>query len=269
MSGSSRQFPRLWFRLLTWGLAMGVGLGAAGCGGQGAFTLDEGALAQRYLPPTRSVDHSPDSLRDLTVTTEEDSTISFEMKNDYASLWQKWSASYQNLGSGRSRRSRSYATLWSKELSLASLQPEMGIQGLSPDRAHDLLDQRHEEYRKSIQIDVFWFEAEGSSTLAGPGARVFLQVGDEEYRPREEDYGPLREAFLEDASTGLYRRNTFLFPRVVDEQDILDGATQLTLLVRHTGRSERFRFRWTWDASQAAVRGAGMGPAGALVADGS
>lgn len=267
MSGSPRQFPRIRFRVLIWGVALG--LGVAGCWSQGAYTLDEGALAQRFLPSTRSLAHSPDSLGDLTVTTEEDSTLSFEMENDYESLWQKWSSSYQNLGAGRSRRSRSYATLWSLELSLASLQPEMGIQGLSGGQAQRLLAQRREEYRESIQIEVFWFEAEGSSILAGPGARVMLQVGDEEYRPAQEDYGPLREAFLEDATTGLYRRNTFLFPRVVDDQDILDGATQLTLLVRHTGRSERFRFRWQWDKEQATRGGTPTEESGALVTDGS
>jgi hypothetical protein len=240
----------------------------AGCAGGGTYSLDEGALAQRFLPSTRSLDHHPDSLQALSVRTEEDSTLAFEMERDYASLWQKWSSSFQNMGTGRTRRSRTYATLWGWELSLASLQPDMGIQGLSGSRARELLAQRRANYRETLQIDVFWFESEGNSAIAGPGARVTLEVGGQEYRPSEEDYGPLREAFLENASTGLYRRNTFRFPRIVDDRDILEGADQLSLHVRLTGGGNRVRFRWTWEDAQAAARG-GRSASGRLAATGS
>lgn len=256
-------------RVAGWrvGAVVVLALLIGGCGGQGSYTLDQGRLAQRFLPSTRSLDSHPDSLQALSVTTEEDSTITFEMERSYTSLWEKWSAAYQSMGVGRSRRGRSYATFWGWELSLASLQPEVGIQGLSGARAHELLAQRRAEYQKTLQIDVFWFEAEGSSTIAGPGARVTLQVGDQRYRPSEEDYGPLREAFLENAGTGLYRRNTFHFDRIVDDQDILAGEDQVALLVRFNGGG-KVRFRWTWEGAQAAAQERPVS-SGALVADGS
>ena len=247
---SSREFRRV----AGWraGAAVVLALLVGGCGGQGTYTLDQGRLAQRFLPSTRSLDHHPDSLQALSVTTDEDSTITFEMERSYASLWEKWSAAFQSMGAGPSRRGRSYATLWSWELSLASLQPDVGIQGLSGGRAQEILAQRRAEYQKTLQIDVFWFESEGRSTLAGPGARVTLQIGDEEYRPSDEDYGPLREAFLENATTGLYRRNTFQFPRIVDDQDILDGDNEIVLLVRLIGGG-KVRFQWNWEEAQAAA----------------
>ena len=256
-------------RMADWraGAVVLLALLVGGCGGQGTYTLDQGRLAQRYLPTTRSLDHHPDSLQSLAVVTEEDSTISFEMERSYASLWEKWSAAFQSMGAGPSRRGRSYATLWSWELSLASLQPEVGIQGLSGPRARELLAERRAEYQKTLQIDVFWFESEGRSALAGPGARVTLEVGDQEYRPSEEDYGPLREAFLENATTGLYRRNTFHFPRIVDDQDILAGDDQVALLIRLIGGG-KVRFQWDWTEAQAAVH-TPTGSSEALVAGGS
>lgn len=247
-------FPLSLSRFLScraeWGVGAVVLLAVllAGCGGGGTYTLNEGTLAQRFLPPTRSVNHHPDSLEALTVTTEEDSTVSFELENDYEALWRKWSCTFLNLGAGPNRRGRSYATLWSLELSLASLQPEMGIQGLTGGRAHQLLAERRKEYRETLQIDVFWFESDGNSALAGPGARVTLQVDGEEYRPSTEDYGPLREAFLQNG-TGLYRRNTFHFNRMVDGQDILNDVDQVELIVRQTGSGNRVQFQWTWDAA--------------------
>ena len=63
-----------------------------------------------------------------------------------------------------------------------------------------------------------------------------------------EDHGPLREAVLlsTDAS-GLYQKNTFVFPRVVDGPDVLAGATSMALIVRRVDRTGgRIQFAWTW-----------------------
>ncbi|HKL89084.1 MAG TPA: hypothetical protein VJ884_08750 [Salinibacter sp.] len=227
-----------------------------GCGGGSMYTLDPGTIAQRFLPTTRQVDHHPDSLRALSVQ-EEERRFRFDLDGTYESLHRKWSSTYQDLGAGRSRRGRSYATFWSLELSLASLQPEMGFTSLSKERAQKALQERRQEYKEILQFEVYWFEQEGNSLLVGPSARVQLRVDEEDtYEPSRESHSPLRDAFLPgETRAALYRRNTFYFSRVVDSTDILAEAEKLELVVSRPGMAARVRFTWTWeDASTAARR---------------
>ncbi len=238
--------PRVLFGFVLLGVALG------GCGGGSTYSFDQGDLAQRFLPTERSVDHHPDSLESLSIT-KEDGRYVFELENDYEALHRKWSCTYQSLGAGRSRNGRSYATFWSRELSLAALQPEVGISTLSQDQAEKSMKKRREEYGRSIQINVYWFEGEGNSRLAGPGTRANLYVNGKQYRPNKESNGPLRETFLpKEGRAALYRRNTFHFSRVVDSTDILKDAQGMELYIKKSGGASRVRFAWSWEnANQA------------------
>jgi hypothetical protein len=238
--------PRILFGFLLLGAVLG------GCSGGSTYSFDQGELAQRFLPTERSVDHHPDSLEALSIT-KEDGKYTFELENDYEALHRKWSCTYQSLGAGRTRNGRSYATFWSHELSMAALQPEVGINTLSQEQVEKSMKKRREEYARSIQIDVYWFEEEGNSLLAGAGSRVELQVNGEQYRPNKESNGPLREAFLpERGQAALYRRNTFHFPRVVDSTDILKDAQGMTLYVKRADGASRVRFAWSWESENQA-----------------
>jgi len=228
-------------------LVLAVVLFLPGCAGGSAYTVDVSDIADRYLPTTREVDYHPDSLSSLSLE-ETDDRYEIELTESYPSLHRRWSSSYQNLGAGRSRRTRSYATFWSKELSLASLQAETAFASLTRDRAEKLLKEQEQEYQTTIQFEIYWFESEGNSILAGPGSRVELEIGDETYRPAREDHGPLREAFLTGGGQALYRRNTFHFRRVVDDTDVLQGAEGMTLKVNRSGAQSRVRFAWEWPA---------------------
>jgi hypothetical protein len=242
----TRPRPSLPALLALLGLVGGALL--TGCAGGDAYSVDVSDLADRYLPTTREVDYPPDSLGALSIR-EEENRFRIELALGYEGLHRRWSSSYQNLGIGRSRRTRSYATFWSKELSLASLEAETGVSGLTRERAQKLLAERRQEYRDVVQIDVYWFESEGNSLLAGPGSRVRLRLDDNAYRPAKEDHGPLREALLIGSSRGaLYRRNTFYFPRVVDGTDILEGTEKMTLLINRSDAQSRVRFAWRWPA---------------------
>ena len=238
--------PRFVLFLFSAGACLALLLG--GCGGASSYSLNEGDLAQRFLPTERKVDHHPDSLRSLSIR-EDDRRIHFDLAENYESLHRKWSSTYQDLGAGRSRRGRSYATFWSLELSLASLQPEVGVTSLTKERARESLDERRKEYNSTLQFDIYWFESEGNTLLAGPGSQVRLQVdGEKTYRPSEETHGPLRETFLAGQTrSALYRRNTFYFSRVVDSTDILKDAQEIELLVDRAGVGSRVRFSWSWD----------------------
>ncbi|MFB6247978.1 MAG: hypothetical protein ABEL97_05345 [Salinibacter sp.] len=219
-----------------------------GCAGGDTYSADVSDLADRYLPTTRQVDYHPDSLGALSIR-EKENRFQIELAVGYEGLHRRWSSSYQNLGMGRSQRTRSYATLWSKELSLASLEAETGVSGLTQKRARKLLAERRQEYQKVVQIDIYWFESEGNTLLAGPGSRIRLQIDGNTYRPAREDHGPLREAFLIGDSQGvLYRRNSFYFTRIVDGTDILEDTEKMTLMVDRSDAQSRVRFAWEWPA---------------------
>lgn len=229
---------------------------ALGCGGGGDYSVNEGQLADRYLPPTRVVPNHPDSLGALTIT-EEDGKIKYQLEGDYASLFEKWSSSFQTVGTGRSPlRTLSYATFWSLELSLASLQPETGVLTIRKERAQELIEKRRKEYFDVIQIDVYWFVRgqQGDGLVTGPGYRTELQVQDSTYRPIREEHGPLRSAFLDGAENALYRRNTLFFPRVVNEKDILKNASKMRLELREIGAPIEAQFTWSWEETQAVRR---------------
>jgi len=219
-----------------------------GCGGGSTYSIDPGTLAQRFLPTVQEIDHHPDSLRALSIQ-ETERGYQLALDETYESLHQKWSCTYRDLGPGRSRRGPSYATFWSLELSLVSLQPEMGLSSLSKEQAQEAIDERRQEYQDLLQFDVYWFETEGRSRLTGPGTRIQLRINEEStYRPSREKQGPLREAFLPgEARTALYRRNTFYFTRVVDGTNILGGARKVELVVNQAGSGPRVQFTWSWE----------------------
>lgn len=221
------------------------------CGGGDTYSVNEGQIAQRFLPTERSVDHHPDSLRALTIT-EDEGKVQYQLQQSYQSLIEKWSCRFQNVGAGRNVRSRTYASFWSLELSLASLQPEMGIQSLQKEKARELIEKRRKGYFDTIQIDVHWFvERRGESgIISGPSARTELIIGENTYRPLRTDHGPLREAYVSGGSTILYRRNTLHFPRTVDGTDILKDASGMQLEVRRTGASSKEQFGWRWENEQ-------------------
>lgn len=239
-------------RSLRWFAAMTLlSLVVTGCGGGDVYSVEEGRIAQQFLPSERVVDYHPDSLRALTVT-EDDEKIQFELDGDLESLTRKWSCTFRNMGAGRNRSTPSYATFWSLELSLATLQPEMGILTLRKEKAQDLIKERKEEYYNTIQIDVYWFvERGGDGIVTGPGARTRLRIADSTYRPTRERHSPLREAFLSGGSA-LYRRNTFVFSRTVNGRDILEDASGMRLEIRRMGSGGNDRFVWRWGEEQAA-----------------
>jgi len=223
-----------------------LGLVVSGCSGGGSSIVDEGDLAEQYLPTERTLEHHPDSVEALTIESDGDQ-LEYESDRDYESLWRKWSATYQNVGAGRSvQQPLSYATFWGLELTLASLQAE-GTFALTEDQAQNIINQRRADYRRTIRIDVVWFASEGNTELTGPSAHVRLDVQGEQYEPTQEDRSPLREAFLDAGRTGVYRRNTFYFDRVVDGDDLLADATSIALKIRPSGARDRIDFRWTWE----------------------
>lgn len=209
---------------------------AAGCGGGDEYATEEGQLFERFLPTEREVPSHPDSLDDLAIRRA-DRRVKYDLARPYRLLVEKWSVDC------RYRCGRSYATLWSLELSLAALQAERGILSLHEDRATSMIQRTRQAYADTLQIDVYWFRGDGKA--AGPRYRAELHVRDSTYLPARRDYGPLRRAHVHAGRGVTYRRNRFFYPRVVGGIDILEEAGGIRLELYRVGLGKR-RFVWRW-----------------------
>lgn len=234
----------------AWAAVLAAVLLVGACSSGNQFSADTGDVAQRFIPTSRETDHHPDSLAGLAVV-EDENKIKFKMESSYQSLLLDWTTRPRDVSANRSpMRNLTYATLWSRELSLASLEAEAAVTSLSKDQAKKMIDRREEEYRDFLQIDVYWFGSPNRSAIAGPGTFVKLKTSrDSTYRTSRRDYGPVREAFVDGGRTALYRRNTFYFDRQRNGHDILDDVSTVTLEVRPTNSTRDFRFTWTWEGA--------------------
>ncbi len=232
----------------------------AGCVGTGA-SVSPGQLGARYLPPVRELPHHPDSLVHLSIE-EKDNRLEFKFERPYGEMLRTWSASWQGVGSGAREVPgslfRSYATFWSREMSLAALIPGRGIEGLSEDLARQILSDRQQEYEDVVQIDVYRFatspytpNAFSGVQLEGPGARITLRdAAGHEYRPiRVESQVPV-EAFQATRRV-LYARNLIYFDRVVEGRDILEDVERLELVIEEIPGNTSYAFTWTLPGSDA------------------
>ena len=236
-----------------WGVVLiGLALLVTGCS-RSAYEARHNDIAQSHLPTVREAPHHPDSLRHLRIT-EGDQTFDFDLEKRYESMWRTWSVT-RRAQTGASPRVqgldyRTFATLWSLDLSLASLEPELGIQGLSKDLAREHIQERKENHQEFLQIDVYSYaDAEQSSDtwLNTPGRRIVLRDGaGNEYEPARSETSIPMEAHHIDRQV-VYRRNTFLFDRHdEDDTDILKDVQTLRLVVKVTG-GDNYYFSWSFD----------------------
>lgn len=142
-------------------------LSMGGCGASNPYHVVPGHVSNRFLPAERSVSPHPDSVRALEIRQEKN-RYRFDLEEDYESLIRKWSSTYSKRFGGRaSIRTRTYATLQSVELALASLESEMAVSSLRKEKARELIERRRHRDRQTISIDVHWVVSH--TPLAGPG----------------------------------------------------------------------------------------------------
>lgn len=231
--------------LLALSLLLVAGTGCASSGGSSDpdYDVDQGEIASRPLPNTRRATHHPDSLAHLSLV-EEDGRIKFEHERSYRNMLIEWTSGVE--GAPAAAFFQSHATLWSKELSLLSLEPERGVQNLSEDLARKMIAQRTAEYDSLLQIDVYVFArstrtARIQNLRIDIGPRVYLEDAEgNTYRPAHIDADAPLEAFYHSRQT-LYGRNAVLFDRLQDGKDLLN-TDRLEL---HVGNA---RFIWTFPA---------------------
>ena len=228
----------------------------SGCAGSGQFSADETRIAYGYLPSEAEVPSHPDSLKALSIV-EKENRLDIQLDRSYEELTRDWSSTWVSQSAQRSfntRQSyRSFATLWSLDLSIASLVAEEGISGLSKDLARERIAQRRQEHNQVLQIDLYRFVGSPrtggiSSTLIGrPGSRVTLRDDQgNTYSPDRVRNGPPTEAFIAGDRT-FYRRNIFYFNRNVDGRDIFEGVRELRLFINESPVG-RYYFTWSFEA---------------------
>lgn len=223
-------------RRVAWYLGSGmllVLLLATGCAGGSRYRADAVEIGRRPLPDTRAVPHAADSLVHVSII-EKENHLAFELERSYERMLRAWSAGRRG-GSGRTFRD--FATLWSLELSLASLVPGRGIEQLSKDLARKIIRRRKEQYRETVQIDVYRFDEPPYGSISHlwldtPGTTVYLEDAQgRRYEPvRIETSNRPLEAFFA-GNTALYGRSRIFFARVVDGRDLLKDVSQLRLVV--------------------------------------
>lgn len=219
-----------------------------GCSGSNPYQLEVGELADRFIPSVREVDAHPDSVQNLSIV-ETDDKVRVDLRRDYQSLHQYWSSSFELTRVRPTiQQPMSYATLWSKEVSLAALQAEQGVTTLSKNQALEKIKQQKRRYHQHLRIVVYWFTAPGETSISGPGTQVELRddLGNT-YHPARTDHGPLREAYVGAGERVLYRRNVLSFKRVENGDDILEGVQRLSLRLRPPNAVSNVQFEWTWE----------------------
>ena len=222
----------------------------AGCQSTGtSHRVSPESIADQFLPREREAEAHPDSMRLLTIV-ERDNQFAFEMEYNYEHLHRLWSSTFDLVSAGRAPiRPLTYATLWSQELSLASLEAREGISTLTKEVARERIADERDAYRQTVQIDLYWFSR---SEQAPPPpllrSNVQLQLMDrsgERYRPKEVRNLPIRNVALHNGEPALYRRTILVFDRVVDDRDILTDANGLQLRILTPGVT-RLEFAWSW-----------------------
>lgn len=242
------------FSTFVWtvGGFLGLALILGGCS-RGTYEASPGSVAQSYLPADREIEYHPDSLRHVEIV-EEENAYRLELAQGYESLWRDWSVrrSGSTISARRDDRRdhRWFATLWSRDLSIASLQREIGLSELSKDQARERLEERQSEYDNVLQIDVYTY-ADAShpveTRLDRPTQEIVLRDGEgNEYTPKRMEMTVPSETYHPDRQV-VYRRNTLFFERRVNDRDLLDDVRELRLTVRQSGSSARdFHFRWSF-----------------------
>lgn len=223
--------------LMTVFLSSGCGM----LGGGDPTRLEMTDFYNLYLPLVRDVAH-PDSS-----VAPDDARL-----ND---IRMQWSVNHsQRYGSAEFAPGNytSFATLWSRDLAEATLRREV-TGDLSPDLQERLQEEQEDAIEDAVIFDVHMFVPAtrgydlSDTNLRGAGASVELEVGDRDtYRPSQVETSIVDHFQMGPNELPVFHRlNRVYFPRIVDEQDILDDVERIRLIVRTTrGTTNELWFTW-------------------------
>jgi hypothetical protein len=228
-------------------LALSGGTGCAMFGAADPARTSATDFYNRYLPIVRQV-HHPDS-----VVTGGD--VSFrEMRA-------RWSVNHSRRFGGREFASSgfsTFATLWSRELSVRAAERELGLGDLSADVRDRAISQQMDRYAEVLTFDIHMFvpAVRGYSStdtdLRTAGVNIILQDDRQnQYRPIEVVAGmPEHHQMMTTQPPVYYRPNQIIFYRAPEGTDILAGVESLRLIIRTAGPSaDEVWFSWQFSPS--------------------
>ena len=216
--------------------------GCAGSAGTNFRNYD----GTRTLPTTRTI-LSPDSLHFVELVLSTDS-VNVALAGSYAALMREWSAQVQSNGPFRPSPFNTFATLQSKELTLARLEREERISSLSAERARKRVEEVLEKYSETIVFRIHLFiGADRVSTPYSPlQQRVVATLhvdGDRTYESVRTEKSSVE--FENRGGSGVYRFPILAyFDRHVNGRDLLTDSEKWTLSIRPFPDPTELTFGW-------------------------
>jgi hypothetical protein len=233
--------------IAVFGLALTLAL--SGCGMLGGADRHDRTVSDyynQYLPTVRQI-HHPDTVR-------ADDDTSFRQLIDAWSVNHTVRTGRRDFGPGNYS---SFATLWSRELSIRSAEIGLGLGDVTADVRSRALDQQMERYDEVLAFEVHLFVPvrQGYTTtdtqLRASGMHIVLQDDrGNEYRPIRVDSDAPEEFQVLPSERPVYHRiNRLYFERRPDDIDILENVESLRLVVRTAGtRTDEIWFTWRFQS---------------------
>jgi hypothetical protein len=227
-----------------------------GCAALQGSINDATDVATHFLPTTRTV-ASFDSLHHVSVTTGNEGQLELQSDASFGELWIDWSARYQQT-QGRewfeTQWFSSFATLWGRELRLATLNQRTPLDAYPSERARSVIQQEVDSlHQDEVRIDVYLYVSERVSeafqytSVRHMSARPFLRINEDmqKYMPKRIETNIVR--YTTRSGEGVfYRRNTLIFNRQVEGiGDILSDAKTIKLHIRSSS-SPRAHLEFAW-----------------------
>ena len=217
----------------------------AGCGGSSQSTFDS-YDGTRRLPTTQTIPH-PDSLRNVQLVSDPDS-VKITLDRSYGDIVQDWSAQVGASGPFRPYPFNTFATLQSRELTLASLARRERIRTLTPDRARKRVEETLETYQKTIAFRVHLYI--DARRISAPLSTLRKRVVATLSVNGEETFDALRTQKSNIQLTSRGGGNVYQYPitvyfrRHVDGRDLLMEGTRFVLSVRPFPTLTELYFEW-------------------------
>ena len=227
----------------------------AGCGPV-VYTATD--IATRFLSVPATV-APPDTLRNVHLHERDDGRLAFQSDQSFGELRMHWSSGYRadrGVDILEAGNFSTFATLWSRELRLASMNSRTSIGAYEPGEAKEAIAREVDApHNETVQIDVHVYidrgvrSSYGATNLRSARWEIFLLTSDGTRHPPENvEAGIARRLSWSDDTRAHYRPNILTFERRPDDEtDLLAEPDSLELHIRDSVQSLDVMFGWRFE----------------------